>query len=581
MRGTRPTPGPIGHTTPNQRPVATPSLTARGRRDGQAKAAQVASCRSFSKGKERNPVARFMREIGLPQYIDALFRDGFDDMETLLEIQDEHLEAMGFLPGHILKMKKRLRESKDSPPLSAIRSTEPGLGKEPTTKPSAVEVTPSTFRLSQEVIDVAQRSWREMRPSIGTIAEAFCKNLFILNPSSKALFPMAVRNRYRDWTSPIEEAEQTFETSIALRELFSKMVSAVGAAVMRLQNPGKVVLEMSALGLRHADYGVKEEHLKAFGQALLLAFRGHCRFLTPEADQAWITIFDFVSSAVARGIREAGEIQAKAPAPPSDGSKTLLSRPQAGKAAAKEFKPPSRLLETAQQPGMVPSSGTISTVQQSWMVVKELGVANIGEIMYKHLFKIAPVTKSLFPVSVRKRYRDWSCSEEEVEDGFENSPALRNLFAKVVEAVGSAVAGLHNISRLVAELNALGMRHINYNMKEEFFEYGGQALVLTLQDGLGTSLTEDVKQAWVAVYEFISACIISGLRFAQEKESLVRALQYVPSRRDPPAATDGCSPQSLSSNVSQNVSVSTRCADDTPPHGVLGLVLPAKGPLPA
>ena len=36
-----------------------------------------------------------------------------------------------------------------------------------------------------------------------------------------------------------------------------------------------------------------------------------------------------------------------------------------------------------------------------------------GEIMYKHLFKIAPVAKQLFPVSVRNRYRDWSCSEEE------------------------------------------------------------------------------------------------------------------------------------------------------------------------
>ena len=67
---------------------------------------------------------------GLPQYIDTLFRDGFDDMETLLEIQetpallhflrdvrwncsgsvhqDEHLQAMGFLPGHMLKIKKRL-----------------------------------------------------------------------------------------------------------------------------------------------------------------------------------------------------------------------------------------------------------------------------------------------------------------------------------------------------------------------------------------------------------------------------------------------------------------------------------------
>ena len=72
--------GPIGRTTSNQRPVATPSLTARGRREGQAKVAQVpawfsrllraqgafawlypswqvASSRSLSKGgKERNPV---------------------------------------------------------------------------------------------------------------------------------------------------------------------------------------------------------------------------------------------------------------------------------------------------------------------------------------------------------------------------------------------------------------------------------------------------------------------------------------------------------------------------------------------
>ncbi|CAE7822955.1 unnamed protein product [Symbiodinium sp. CCMP2592] len=422
---------------------------------------------------------------------------------------------------------------------------------------------------------------------------------------------MAVRNRYRDWTNPIEEArtaDHNFENSIALRELFSKMVSALGAAVMRLQNPGKVVLDMTALGLRHAGYGAKEEYLKAFGQALLLAFRGQC-LLTPEADQAWIMVFDFVSSAVARGMREAGELQAKALVPPPslpDGSKPRQSGGKGVQAsiqvvgdsnfAARRqglteslgdvlLRPSVAVdaLAEAQQPGMVPSSRTISTVQQSWMVVKadgsrnesraamfffgqELGVANIGEIMYKHLFKIAPVTKSLFPVSVRNRYRDWSCSHEEVEDGFENSPALRNLFAKVVEAVGSAVAGLHNISRLVAELNALGMRHINYNMKEEFFEYGGQALVLTLQDGLGTSLTEDVKQAWVAVYEFISACIISGLRFAEEKESLVRTLQYVPSRGAPPTATDGCSPQSLSSYVSQNVSVSTRCADDTPPY---------------
>ena len=185
---------------------------------------------------------------------------------------------------------------------------------------------------------------------------------------------------------------------------------------------------------------------------------------------------------------------------------------------------------------------------------------------------------------------------------------------EVVEAVGSAVAGLHNVSRLVTEpwqhlapqservespslpvlqeLNALGMRHMSYNLREapasasassscfpcksplfaeEYFEYGGQALVLTLQAALccacfaldiagpasatvqptagwiGHVLDRRRKagaavciilrglllqapaarrsvhtfrasgKAWVAVYEFISACVISGLRFAQEK----------------------------------------------------------------
>ncbi|CAL1127006.1 unnamed protein product [Cladocopium goreaui] len=142
------------------------------------------------------------------------------------------------------------------------------------------------------------------------------------------------------------------------------------------------------------------------------------------------------------------------------------------------------------------------------------------------------------------RYREWTTSVEEagsryfgitgddsdrfpaeVEDEFENSPATRNLFAKVVEAVGTAVAGLHNISRLVFELNALGMRHINYNMQEEYFAYGGQALVLTLQDGLGKALTDEIKQAWVSIYEFISANIISGLRFAHEKANLLKKVQ--------------------------------------------------------
>jgi len=188
---------------------------------------------------------------------------------------------------------------------------------------------------------------------------------------------------------------------------------------------------------------------------------------------------------------------------------------------------------------MVPSGSTISAVQKSWLVVKELGTGAVGEILYRHLFSIAPQTKKLFPMSVRSRYRDWAHPVDEDENDFINSPALRNLFAKVVDAVGTAVAGLQNINKLVPELNALGMRHINYNMEPEYFDFGGQALVLTLQDGLGSMLTEEIQQAWVSVYEFISASIISGLKFAREKEALLKAAQR--ETRSPASSASGTS----------------------------------------
>eukprot|EP00438_Fugacium_kawagutii_P029686 Skav211490 [mRNA] locus=scaffold2188:458696:461178:+ [translate_table: standard] len=103
--------------------------------------------------------------------------------------------------------------------------------------------------------------------------------------------------------------------------------------------------------------------------------------------------------------------------------------------------------------GVVPSQRVILTVQQSWIAVKErdakflkdLGIANVGalvrqptgwlagwsqccmagsgELLYKHMFRIAPVTKELFPVSVRMRYRDWTSSAQEV-----GSPRAMNDF---------------------------------------------------------------------------------------------------------------------------------------------------------
>lgn len=51
-----------------------------------------------------------------------------------------------------------------------------------------------------------------------------------------------------------------------------------------------------------------------------------------------------------------------------------------------------------------------------------------------------------------------------------SSPALRRLFGRVIDAVGSAVAGMQDMNKMVPALTELGLRHASYNVKEWHFE---------------------------------------------------------------------------------------------------------------
>eukprot|EP00441_Pelagodinium_beii_P033143 CAMPEP_0197640684 /NCGR_PEP_ID=MMETSP1338-20131121/14888_1 /TAXON_ID=43686 ORGANISM="Pelagodinium beii, Strain RCC1491" /NCGR_SAMPLE_ID=MMETSP1338 /ASSEMBLY_ACC=CAM_ASM_000754 /LENGTH=364 /DNA_ID=CAMNT_0043213555 /DNA_START=88 /DNA_END=1182 /DNA_ORIENTATION=- len=161
------------------------------------------------------------------------------------------------------------------------------------------------------------------------------------------------------------------------------------------------------------------------------------------------------------------------------------------------------------------TANQMTTVQMSWVHVQNMGTDKVGEIFYKKFFKLRPESKDLFPLSVRARYRDWSSGVEEAEDDLDNSPALRKLWAKVIDAVGSAVAGLQDVSKLVPMLHRLGMRHHNYHMKTEYFEDAALVLIEVLKEGLGDNFTSEIEQAWVMVYSFMTATMIAGLRSAE------------------------------------------------------------------
>lgn len=51
-----------------------------------------------------------MDSIKLDKYFDRMIDNGIEDMETILELKDEHVQEMGVPLGHKLKMVKRIKE---------------------------------------------------------------------------------------------------------------------------------------------------------------------------------------------------------------------------------------------------------------------------------------------------------------------------------------------------------------------------------------------------------------------------------------------------------------------------------------
>eukprot|EP00413_Alexandrium_margalefii_P016958 CAMPEP_0204528500 /NCGR_PEP_ID=MMETSP0661-20131031/9563_1 /ASSEMBLY_ACC=CAM_ASM_000606 /TAXON_ID=109239 /ORGANISM="Alexandrium margalefi, Strain AMGDE01CS-322" /LENGTH=419 /DNA_ID=CAMNT_0051534481 /DNA_START=59 /DNA_END=1314 /DNA_ORIENTATION=- len=169
---------------------------------------------------------------------------------------------------------------------------------------------------------------------------------------------------------------------------------------------------------------------------------------------------------------------------------------------------------TRNLPQSLPESDC-NAVERSWNRVQQLGSSCFGERLYRRTFALAPETMALFPPEVRHKYRDWTADEDGCEEGdLLESPALKKIFGKTVNAVGVAVAGLRQPCEMVPMLLRLGARHVQYGLREEYWKVLGDIFVPALEDCLQEELTPEVKNAWNMVYGFISAVMIQGFRGA-------------------------------------------------------------------
>ena len=114
-------------------------------------------------------------------------------------------------------------------------------------------------------------------------------------------------------------------------------------------------------------------------------------------------------------------------------------------------------------------------VQSSWAKVQPIS-EQAAEIFYGRLFSIAPELKQLFKGDMRQQGQ------------------------RLMTMIDTAVRELERWDQLSPAVQALGKRHAGYGVKEADYDAVASALLWTLQKGLGTDFTDEVRVAWINTY---------------------------------------------------------------------------------
>jgi hemoglobin-like flavoprotein len=115
-----------------------------------------------------------------------------------------------------------------------------------------------------------------------------------------------------------------------------------------------------------------------------------------------------------------------------------------------------------------------------------------ANVFYDRLFAVSPKLRELFPADLGEQKR------------------------KLIQMIATAVGGLNNLDKLVPAVKALGARHSGYGVTASHYAIVGEALLWTLEHGLGEGFTPEVRSAWVKVYGVLAATMQAGAEEVRE-----------------------------------------------------------------
>jgi len=100
---------------------------------------------------------------------------------------------------------------------------------------------------------------------------------------------------------------------------------------------------------------------------------------------------------------------------------------------------------------------------------------------------------------------------------FEIAPSIKPLFKgdmteqgrKLMATLAVVVNGLTNLETILPAASALAKRHVGYGVKPIHYPIVGEALLWTLERGLGADWTPELATAWGDAYGVLSDYMVS------------------------------------------------------------------------
>jgi hemoglobin-like flavoprotein len=127
----------------------------------------------------------------------------------------------------------------------------------------------------------------------------------------------------------------------------------------------------------------------------------------------------------------------------------------------------------------------IALVRQSWAKVNE-GAEQAAALFYKRLFGVYPDLQPLF-------------KGEMDEQG-----------TKLMRMIGKAVDALDDVEPPERVIRMMGARHSGYGVRDEDYAKFGDALMWTLEQGLGDAFSPATRAAWASVYDDLAGLMRQG-----------------------------------------------------------------------